>query len=269
MNEHLYLREPISYIGKIPVFSKSDSYILNYDRISGDHLEHLSKNGHNPFMEETHWQEIETATEKMIRNCINPGDSILDVGVGLGRLLERFPDCRRYGMDISAGYLEVASQKGIDVCLSKIEDMPYRHDFFDLIVCTDVLEHVFDLHAAVSNIISRVRLGGHCVIRVPYRENLRQYVQPDFPYEYVHMRSFDEFELQMLCEKILGQSVVCWGTCGYRFGSKKVAYMPYKLISLIQKVVDLVLPIGSDTSKFFYSLLIYPAEVNFVIKRIR
>ena len=57
-------------------------------------------------------------------------------------MLQNFPGLRRHGMDISRGYLKVSREVGIDVCYARIEDMPYKPDTFDVIVCTDVLEHV-------------------------------------------------------------------------------------------------------------------------------
>lgn len=162
----------------------------------------MTKKQDNPLISEEVWQEIEESTAALIRKYAVPGNRILDVGVGLGRLLSRFPELERFGMDISRGYLRVAQGKGIQVCCSKIEDMPYRENSFDLVVCTDVLEHVVDLNVAVRNLIHVTRKGGYLIVRVPYRENLAQYLDDNYPYHLAHVRTFDEFSLKTLFTKL-------------------------------------------------------------------
>jgi SAM-dependent methyltransferase len=192
--------------GPIPVFSTRDAYVANYERIASDHLFHMAQTGANPFISEHLWRDSEALTAGLVRKYSVPGARILDVGCGLARLLEQFRELERYGMDISPDYLEHAQRKGVDVCLARVEDMPYRDGFFDVVVCTDVLEHVFDLDLAVRQILRVVRDGGVVVVRVPYREDLAYY-RSGSPYEYVHLRNFDEDELYMLFEKIHDCSV--------------------------------------------------------------
>jgi 2-polyprenyl-3-methyl-5-hydroxy-6-metoxy-1,4-benzoquinol methylase len=181
----------------IPCFSKMDDYIRNYEQISSCHVNHMQKTGRNPFMDEAFWLASEEQTRKLISEFSKSGEKILDVGIGLGRLLEWFPDLDRYGMDISTSYLPIAKKKGINVCLSKIEDMPYKRDFFDVVVCTDVLEHVFDLYLAVKSLVEVLKPGGHLIVRVPYKEDLSFYLSAQNPYEFVHVRSFDDSSVQL------------------------------------------------------------------------
>lgn len=198
----IYRIQPIAYHDEIPVFSRQDAYIENYEQISSDHLSLMTAERDNPWISEEVWQELEESTAALIRKYAVAGNRILDVGVGLGRLLSRFPELDRFGMDISRGYLQVARSKGIQVCCSKIEDMPYRENSFDLVVCTDVLEHVVDLNAAVRNLIQVTKQGGYLIVRVPYRENLAQYLDENYPYQLAHLRTFDEFSLKILFTKL-------------------------------------------------------------------
>jgi len=216
MSDTLYRRRPLAMRGTIPVFSTPDEYTANYEQIAADHIramreQHIA----NPFIPEDLWVQTEAATAGLIEKYSRPGDMILDVGVGLGRLLTRVPLLRRYGMDISFGYLELAQSNGIDVCYARIEDIPYRDETFDVVVCTDVLEHVLDVNVACARILSVLKRSGTLIVRVPYREDLSAYVAPTLPYRYVHLRSFDEHSLFLLFTTILRCDIIEMQTVGY------------------------------------------------------
>jgi len=93
------------------------------------------------------------------------------------------------------------------VCLAKVEELPYKDNYFDMIVCTSVLEHVFNEYLAVENMLRVLRKGGILILRVPLNENLESYFDDAFPYEYEHVRSYSLFSLKGLFEKIFGQHI--------------------------------------------------------------
>jgi 2-polyprenyl-3-methyl-5-hydroxy-6-metoxy-1,4-benzoquinol methylase len=102
-NGEIFRKEPIRFHGTIPVFSWPNDYTDNYRKISEDHLESLRRNGTNPFIPEDLWLEFEKSTIELIKKYSKQGNRVLDVGVGLGRLISHFPNLERYGMDISFG----------------------------------------------------------------------------------------------------------------------------------------------------------------------
>ncbi len=176
--------------------------MANYERIGRDHVNHFARTGANPFIGEALWQEIEGCTASLLRKYGRPGARVLDVGCGLGRVLGPFTQFERHGMDISPDYLALAQGKGIEVCLSRIEDMPYAKQYFDIVICTDVLEHVLDFHDACRQLLGVVRDNGVAIVRVPYRENLAPYRTFETPYAFAHLRNFDEDVLALAFEKI-------------------------------------------------------------------
>jgi len=199
-----YKKNPLKIIKGIPVFAESDEYTQNYEKISSDHVEEMKKTGKNPFMKEELWKELENDTKNMILEYSSRG-KILDAGVGLGRLLSMLPNTyEKYGLDISLNYLPLAKKKGIEVCYARLEDIPYKDNFFDVIVCTDVLEHVLDLNLVCQQLLSVLKKNGLLIVRVPYKENLVYYLGPKYPYKYVHLRNFDENSLKLLFEKVFG-----------------------------------------------------------------
>ena len=202
MSNNIYNKEPLYTDNGVSVFSENDNYIENYEKISQDHLSHLAEKGENPFMSEDYWQSLEEVTLKQIVSVLKTGDKILDVGVGLGRLLSQLTlNVEKYGVDISKSYLNEAKNKGINVCLSKIEELPYNDNSFDVIVTTDVLEHVFDLNQCVREIKRVLKPNGYLIVRVPYKEDLSAYVNYDL-YEFIHLRNFDENSLDLFFRKI-------------------------------------------------------------------
>lgn len=224
MNNTLYSKNALSFFKDIPVFSVVNDYIENYEKISFDHVEHYNRTGENPFMSEDYWNSIEKSTKALIKKYAKPGQKILDVGVGLGRLLEDFNELERYGMDISSNYIEIASKKNITCCLSLIEDMPYQENYFDVITCTDVLEHVLDLNLAIKNILKVLKPNGILIIRVPYKENIAWYLSEECPYQFVHLRTFDEFALKAIFSKIFPAEILEWNTAGTTYDYTRLKY---------------------------------------------
>jgi SAM-dependent methyltransferase len=263
-----YKNQPLRVQNGIPVFNEHDYYIENYDLISGDHLEHFLKTGANPFMDEDHWGEIENSTEYLIRKYAETSSfKILDVGVGMGRLLERFPDAEKYGVDISMGYLSYAKAKGIEVCMSKIENLPYFEEYFDLIVSTDVLEHVVDLNLVLSKILFCLKNGGVFILRVPYKEDLRHYLKEGYPYDLVHLRNFDEYNLVMLFTKIFKCTVLEYSLTGYQGGKIKY-FSDWKFINyFITKVLRLLKRLNKPSYECLSRLICEPVEINFVVRK--
>lgn len=224
----LYARDSLYVENGIPVFSRASLYTDNYEKISADHLEQLRETGENPFIQEALWAQFEDSTLELIRKYARRGDAILDVGVGLGRVLERLPHLHLYGVDISMGYLAEAKAKGIDVCYAMIEELPYQPEIFDIVICTDVLEHVLDLNLCCQNILNTLKPDGTLIVRVPFREELWPYLENDYPYHYVHVRNFDEYSIRLLFERILECRVLEVTTAGYRRSPARLQYkMPF------------------------------------------
>ena len=131
---------------------------------------------------------------------------VLDVGVGTGRLLSHFPEARRYGIDVSINYVERLINTEAVIAVGNVEELPYFDATFDVVFCTDVLEHVENLTTAARELVRVLKSNGTLIVRVPYREDLSVYLQRDYPYRLAHLRNFDECSLRLLFERQLGLS---------------------------------------------------------------
>ena len=185
----------------------SSTYQEKYDRIARDHIWEWRRTGTNPFQE---WRVVE-ANEAVTVGLINEMEgSLLDVGCGMGDLLMRFPERKRHGIDISEEYLAIARQRGLEVTNADAEDIPFADNSFDVVVAADILEHVFDLNR-VARELKRVARQ-LIVVRVPQENEVSWDVEP---YEYVHVRMFDEGTLRVLFGPIIGCHVLqCFLTGG-------------------------------------------------------
>lgn len=273
MTGDIFSKEPLAFHKTIPMFSLQNEYTANYEQIASDHLTAIEQGQANPFIQQDLWLQTENSTIELIRKYAKAGDMILDVGVGLGRLLSGFADLQRYGIDISLGYLEVAQAKGIHVSYALIEDMPYREELFDIVTCTDVLEHVIDLNLACAKILAVLKKGGFLIVRVPYREDLSKYVDPACPYKYTHLRNFDKNSLQLLFERIFNCNVIEMTTAGYAPSPTRLKYpLPApKSNGVLVRIIAALLPgIKKATGPIYQKLLrtlTHPVEINIVVEK--
>lgn len=251
----------------IPVFSTVDDYVRNYETIAKDHIASLSKGKGNPFIPEALWKELEDSTREIILQQAGGGGRILDVGVGLGRLLGPLSGFEKHGMDISQEYLERAREGGIEVCFARIEDMPYRDGLFDVVVCADVLEHVMDLNLCCGKILGVLKPGGVLIVRVPYKEDLGCYLDKKYPYRYAHLRNFDEGSLRVLFEKVFGCEFVCATMTGYRLADARLAWrLPWGQ-GMLLRLIYWSRRIGGEFHRNIVRKAFLPVEFNAAFRK--
>lgn len=99
---------------------------------------------------------------------------VVDIGCGVGDLLaeviNRQPGISLSGLDFSAKAVYMAAQRfpeGSFIQHVIVESLPYDNDQFDLVLCTDVLEHLDCPQRIASELVRICRPGGLVVIVVP------------------------------------------------------------------------------------------------------
>jgi SAM-dependent methyltransferase len=268
MNKSVYQREPLLVKDGIPVFTEANDYTDNYETISHDHLISVQKDGTNPFIAEKVWQEMERSTIQLVEKYSRDGDAVLDVGVGLGRVLSNFPQLERYGMDISFGYLKEAQSKGIEVCFAQVEEMPYRTESFDVVLATDILEHVLDLNLCCERMLAVLKPGGLLIARVPYREDLSGYLAPENPYKYVHVRNFDEDSLRILFERIFDcEWVEAEQVAHHAYSGSRLKYRAPRADQAMRRVLSRMESSFPTAYRKWTPRLVLPMEINIVVRK--
>ena len=122
-------------------------------------------------------------TVEFSRLAVRPGDRILDIGCGSGRhtcAAYRLKGVRVTGADLNPTDLKEARERlsfhdrlgehgGGTWCLSAadVTCLPFPDACFDLVVCSEVLEHIPDHESAMREIIRVLKHGKPLVVSVP------------------------------------------------------------------------------------------------------
>jgi 2-polyprenyl-3-methyl-5-hydroxy-6-metoxy-1,4-benzoquinol methylase len=127
------------------------------------------------------------------------GLDVCDVGIGQGLLFDLLAESNPaslVGIDVAWPYLSRYAGREWRVILANAENIPYE-DAFDLIVSTDVMEHILNIGDFLVSVYRALRPGGMAVLRAPNTEDLSMYATlTGATYRFVHLRTFTRRELQ-------------------------------------------------------------------------
>ena len=97
-------------------------------------------------------------------------DHIIEIGCGAGNVIEKASACKLFGADISSSVLRKARQRlneKVYLFQADAQNLPCKDRVFTHIICSEVLEHVLDPSAAISEMARISRTEGTVVISVP------------------------------------------------------------------------------------------------------
>jgi ubiquinone/menaquinone biosynthesis C-methylase UbiE len=97
---------------------------------------------------------------------------VLDVGCGLGRMLEllsKIDGVKACGIDMNSELVSHCRKKGLDVKRGSILKIPFRNGEFDVVVCWNIFEHLErnEILTAPEEILRVTKKGGKIIIRAP------------------------------------------------------------------------------------------------------
>ncbi|WP_456380008.1 class I SAM-dependent methyltransferase [Thiolapillus sp.] len=132
-----------------------------------------------------HQRRIE-CTLQMIREAnatTHKEPRVLDLGCGQGHITNEiqraFPDAEISGIDYSISAIEYAADHfpGIDFAVGDAYEPPYAKNYFDIIVCNNLWEHVPDPIFLLDRITKILKNGGFIVISTPSRYRLENLIR--------------------------------------------------------------------------------------------
>ena len=99
-----------------------------------------------------------------------PTDRILEVGVGGGHVLAKFPGMQRTGIDLSPTMLQRARRRlggDVELLQGSADQLPFEDATFDVVLCTEVLEHVVEPARVVRELMRVAAPGARVVVSIP------------------------------------------------------------------------------------------------------
>lgn len=168
---------------------------------------------------------------------ITPGKALLNAGCGTGEFnyyLKYFFD-KSFGVDVNSTDIGIAralnSDPNIQFDVGDVTKLNFEDDFFDSIICVDVLEHVDDPMGALKEFYRVLKPDGQMILTVPHRNYPFFYDPLNFVRErlsgkhwsigiwgFGHTKLFDQQTLMSLLENsrfsIIHKEGLTHGFCG-------------------------------------------------------
>lgn len=137
------------------------------------------------FMPKDHMEELYNSKNLLVKWFFNKKLSVitkavpqgklkvLDAGCGEGHLLKHLHEqdsgLELYGVDITPVALEKAREKCpmVRIRYGDVTNLPYEDSEFDVVICTDVLEHIVNYQGALRELQRVLKKDGTLIITFP------------------------------------------------------------------------------------------------------
>lgn len=149
------------------------------------------------------------------KEYVSPHGSVLDIGCATGGMLCALKEegfCDLTGLDMSEACVEHVRSMGIACQKGGIftKDLNFNKKF-DLIVMTQVLEHIYDVRAAMNNVRSMLKDGGMLYMDVPDAGRYHShYIKPFYYFDMEHINHFDRQALINVGAAAGFQNMMAW-----------------------------------------------------------
>jgi SAM-dependent methyltransferase len=156
-------------------------YLANYEAMATDDLAKPFE-GNRPARHQKLKEFIGSVANKRV----------LDIGSSDATYLRQMDADVKVALDIAIEYLVKipAESRVIGIC-GDAEQLPIKAGYFDVVIISDVLEHVLHPERVAEHLLRISRPDTRLIVHVPWEEDLSQY--RDVPYEFTHLRTFDAF----------------------------------------------------------------------------
>ncbi len=135
-------------------------------------------------------------------NCTN----VLEIGCGNGNTLLKLKILTKAQYIAGVDIVDLEQEKLLDSFLKlniENENLPYHEDFFDVIICGDVLEHLIDPWSTVSKLKNYLKPQGVLIASIPNFREIKNLFSIFFrgDFKYVNAGILDITHLRFFCKK--------------------------------------------------------------------
>ncbi|HNZ28105.1 MAG TPA: class I SAM-dependent methyltransferase [Spirochaetota bacterium] len=108
------------------------------------------------------------------------GETVLDVGCGYGNLLYKLKDSfdKLYGVEINKTRVEKAKEllkdNNFEIIETTVESANFPDEYFDVVVSSDVIEHIIDVFSAFKEMARILKKGGKLIVITPNIADIRR-----------------------------------------------------------------------------------------------
>ena len=181
-----------------PAIHEKQGSVFNY-------IDHYQKDG----IEHDYFEERDAGTEhtdRRVREYIfsqieSDSGRVLDVGCGRAWVAQHLcpKNYEVVSMDISlentSGALKTYPFENHAAVVADVFSLPFNENTFDVIIASEIIEHVVDPQAFVANLIRVLKPGGQLIVTTPYKEKIKYslcvHCNKLTPL-HAHIHSFDE-----------------------------------------------------------------------------
>ena len=151
-------------------------------------------------------------------NIDNAEQLVLDIGCGSSKVVQSIPHV--VGLDIDLKKLRFLKKKNLQLVRGDIKALPFRGDLFDVVVCSEVIEHLPEGHFNLDEIKRVIKPGGRLILGTPdYSKKLWKIIEWFYyrllpgAYASQHITHYTSTQLRRLLEEkgftILRTDYVC------------------------------------------------------------
>ena len=191
---------------------------------------------------------------KFIRRLAGKPKQILDVGSGSGWAKE-IPHEKIFFVDLSHKNLAAVNRNSTGAILADACHLPFKNDTLDLVIASEILEHLNSPEDAAKEIWRVLDRGGKAIVSTPYKEKLRYTLCihcNQVTTMNAHLQSFDENILFSFFPEAKKSS--------YIFGSKilillRAPKLLNKLPLFVWRLIDFILVKLFDKAQHIIAVL--------------
>jgi len=189
-------------------------------------------NSANPLVKFVHNQRL----DQIVKMMPNQNNKILDAGCGEGHLIQKLYSKNRknsyYGIDITKIALQEAKKRCPYAKLYKMDlsKINFKNEFFDIIICTEVLEHIYEYKDVIKELKRILKKGGYLVVSFPneilwtisrFLLRRKPIKVPDHVNQFAPNNIKSLIKLQLISKIGLPFKLPFWGSLNYLMKFKK------------------------------------------------